>query len=181
MIRFLPPDAHDQMPAASAVRDLYFAAASEPPLNESKAVAALFADLYDAALKSEAVSAAIAYEEDKLTAFVYGYPWRWDEQQDDWSAELKTCLGSTSELLDGAHALLLLARDPAARGAGTGRRVLEAWLTGMGNGPSWLQTTDLMSPARRLYETEGFKPVGHGPPAPDGKPGLVMYRGGDLL
>ena len=148
-------------------------------MNESREVAALFADLYEAALKSQAVSAAIACEDDTLTAFVYGHPWRWDEQQDEWSTDLKERLGSASELLDGAHALLLLARDPAVQGAGTGRRVLEAWLAGIGNGSSWLQTADLMSPARRLYEMEGFKPIGHGPAAPDGRPGLVMYRGGD--
>lgn len=166
------------MPAVSVVRDLYFAAASEPPLNEPRAVAALFSDLYGAALATEAVSAAVAYEDDALVAFAYGHPWRWEEQQDEWSAELKERLGPVSGLLDGAHALLLLAREPSARGTGTGRRVLEAWLAGIGDGPSWLQTADLMSPARRLYEAEGFKTIGHGPDAPDGKPGLVMYRRG---
>lgn len=166
------------MPTASAVRDLYFAAASEPPLNESEAVATLFADLYAAALENKAVAAVAAYKDAELTAFAYGHPWHWNEQPDSWSAALKDSLGQRFALLDGTYALLLLARDPAVRGTGIGGRVLQTWLEGIGNGPVWLQTTDVMSPARRLYETADFKPIGHGPSAPNGKPGLVMFRSG---
>lgn len=166
------------MPAVAAVRDLYFAAASEPPLSESAEVAELFADLYAGALERESVSAVVDYEDSRLTAFAYGHPWRWEEQQDSWSNELKERLGQDARLLDGAHALLLLARDPAVRGSGLGKRVLDAWLSGVGKGPVWLQTTDIASPARHLYEAAGFEVIGYGPNAPNGTPGLVMLRRG---
>jgi hypothetical protein len=41
----------------------------------------------------------------------------------------------------------------------------------------WLQTTDADSPARRLYRRMGYRPIGHGPEAPDGAPGLVLRHG----
>lgn len=167
------------MPTVMTVRDLYFAAASEPPLNESNAVAGLFADLYGAALMSESVFAAADYEDSRLTAFAYGHPWRWGEQRDAWSSQLKERLGDSAERLEGTYALLLLARDPSARGKGAGKRVLDAWLSGIGGGPVWLQTTDVLSPARRLYASTGFEPLGHGPDAPNGAPGLVMFRPGE--
>lgn len=155
------------------------AAASEPPLSESEAVADLFAQLYASSLKNESVSAAVAYERGSLLGFAYGHPWRWGEQRDEWAEQLKQRLGTPAEVLDGAHVLSLLARHPSAQGSGTGGRVLDAWLTGIGGGPSWLQTSDIPSPARRLYGARGFAPIGHGPDAPDGTPGLVMYRNGD--
>lgn len=178
-MRIITPEALDQLPPVAAVRELYFAAASEPPLSEPKAIAGLFADLYGAALKSESVFAVTDHEDSRLAAFAYGHPWRWDEQRDSWSNELKECLGHPAQLLEGTYALLLLARDPSARGHGVGKRVLDAWLSCIGDGPVWLQTTDIMSPARHLYEAAGFEPIGHGPDAPNGSPGLVMFRPGN--
>lgn len=113
MVRFLSPDAHDQMPAVSAVRDLYLAAASEPPLNEPEAVADLFADLYGAALNGESVSAAVAYDGASLTAFAYGHPWRWDEQQDAWATELTKRLGPDAP--NGKPGLVLYRRGDSRR------------------------------------------------------------------
>lgn len=126
MIGVIGPDQIERLPPAAAVRDLYLAAASEPPLNETAQVADLFAALYEATVDQESVYAAAAYEDDALVAFAYG----------TWLAEV-------------------------------GR---------LGRSGVWLQTTDIDSPARRLYEATAFTPIGHGPAAPNGEPGLVLFR-----
>jgi ribosomal protein S18 acetylase RimI-like enzyme len=72
--------------------------------------------------------------------------------------------------------LSLLARHPNAAGSGLGAQVLKAWLAGIGNRAVWLQTTDAQTPALRLYEHFGFRPIGHGPDAPNEKPGLILCR-----
>ncbi|WP_405219028.1 GNAT family N-acetyltransferase [Agrococcus sp. Ld7] len=176
MIDLLDPNKRSLMPSEEAVRELYTAASAESPLSEPEAVAALFARLYGVALEQEEVTAAVSRDDGELTAFAYGHPWRWEEQQDSWSLELHRKLGSASELLAATHVLSLLARHPRAARSALGSRVLEAWLTGIGGAPVWLQTTDMESPALRLYEAFGFEPIGHGPDAPNGKPGLVLYR-----
>lgn len=158
------------MPSEEAVRELYRAASAEPPLSEPEAVAALFGQLYGLALEHEEVTAAVAQDDGDLTAFAYGHPWRWADQQDAWSLELHRKLGSASELLAATHVLSLLVRHPGAARSAIGSRVLEAWLTGIGGGPVWLQTTDMESPALRLYKAFRFEPIGHGPNAPNGDP-----------
>lgn len=164
------------MPSVATVRDLYRAASAEPPLSEPEAVADLFARLYGWALDDDGVIAAVEYEDGKLVGFAYGHPWTWARQTDGWAEELRARLGAEADRLDGTFSLVLLARDPHARGRGIGRNIVRALLDGIGDAAVWLQTTDIDSPARRLYESEGFTVLGHGPDAPDGRPGLVMYR-----
>lgn len=170
------PEDRDRLPAQLAVRDLYVAAAAQPPLNEPEDVGVAFAGVYASAVAREPVYAVADHDGPRLAAFAYGYPWRWAEQRYPWSDELERRLGQRAHLLEGTHALLLLARHPSLQGTGRGRRVLDAWLELIGGGPAWLQTTDVASPARRLYEASGFEAIGHGPNAPDGRPGLVMFR-----
>lgn len=178
MIEFLSHSERAQMPTVAVVRGLYRAASAEPPLSEPEAVADLFADIYGSAVEHEEVAAVVARHEGEVTAFAYGHPWTWEQQEDAWSAELHRTLGTASALLDGAHVLSLLVRHPGAARSALGSRVLEAWLTGIGGGPVWLQTTDIETPALRLYKTFGFDSIGHGPKAPNGEPGLVLYRRG---
>lgn len=158
------------------VRDLYFAAFSEPPLNETQETAELFAQVYRVSLEREAVTAVISYDGGELSGFAYGHPWSWADQQYEWAHTLRERLGEAAGKLEGACVLSLLARHPRAGGTGTGRGVLESWLGGIGHSACWLQTSDTDSPASRLYAAQGFTPIGHGPDAPDGKPGLVLYR-----
>ena len=107
--------------------------------------------------------------------FAYGHQWRWAEQRDPWADQLRARLGdAAADALEGSTALGLLARDPDDRYRGLGREVLDRWLRAVAPGSCWLQTTDVDSPARRVYEAVGFAPVGHGPDAPDGRPGLVL-------
>ncbi|WP_442864662.1 hypothetical protein [Arthrobacter sp. HY1533] len=40
----------------------------------------------------------------------------------------------------------------------------------------WLQTTDVDTPAQRLYKRYGYRDLGYGPDAPDGRPGLVLIH-----
>jgi hypothetical protein len=162
-------------PAAEEVRALYAAAAGRPPLDEPPATAALFASLYASSLREEEVTVAAARDEGRLVGFAYGHPWRWAEQRHAWADQLRARLGDdAAAALEGSFALELLARDPDDRYRGLGREVLDRWLRAVAPRSCWLQTTDVDSPARRVYAAAGFAPVGHGPDAPDGNPGLVL-------
>ena len=162
-------------PTADEVRALYAAASGRPPLHEPPPTAALFASLYASSLRGQDVTVATARDGGRLVGFAYGHPWRWAEQRDPWADQLRARLGEDAAAqLDGAFALNLLARDPDERYRGLGRQVLDRWLRAVAPGSCWLQTTDVDSPARRVYEAVGFAPVGHGPAAPDGRPGLVL-------
>lgn len=176
MTRLLTPTMKAEMPSAAQVRDLYLAAASEPPLNEGASEADLFAGVYAASLRDDDVTAVTAHDGGSLTGFAYGHPWSWDEQRYEWALSLCSRLGEVTERLEGTQVLCLLARHPRATGSGLGRAVLVSWLSGIGPRECWLQTDDVDSPARRLYDALGFVPIGHGPDAPDGASGLVMLR-----
>lgn len=177
MIKFVTVADREGMPSESQVRELYRAASAEPPLSETKSVADLFARLYAVALATEDVSAVTATEQGRLVAFAYGHPWSWVEQKDEWSLLLRQRLGQgASAALEGTHVLSLLARHPDAAGKRLGGEVLSAWLVGIDDSRVWLQTTDMQTSALRLYEQHGFVPIGHGPDAPNGKAGLILYR-----
>lgn len=175
-MKLLLPSRKSAIPAVSEVRDLYFAAASESPLNETKEDADLCAWIYEVSVGNEPVTAMVAYDGEMLTGFAYGHPWWWAQQQYEWAHTLRERLGGAGDQLDGTYSLLLLARHPSVAGAGTGRAVLQTWLDGIGQASCWLQTSDMDSPARHLYQAEGFVPIGHGPDAPNGEPGLVLFR-----
>lgn len=175
-MRLLTPTMEPEMPPAAQVRDLYLAAASEPPLNEGEREADLFAGVYAASLRDDDVTAVTAHDGGSLTGFAYGHPWSWAEQEYEWAFSLRSRLGEVAERLEGTQVLCLLARHPSAAGAGLGRAVLASWLSSVGSRACWLQTDDVGSPARRLYDALGFVAIGHGPDAPNGAPGLVMLR-----
>jgi hypothetical protein len=166
------------MPSPAEVGELYAAAAAEPPLHESRETAELFADLYAASLSRSDLVAVSARAHGRLVGFAYGHPWQWTEQQDPWAQQLTKRLASQAPALDDTFALFLLARDPADYFRGLGHAVLTEWFAGIGDRRVWLLTTDVDSPARRLYASFGFAAIGHGPDAPDGNPGLVMLSGG---
>lgn len=175
-MELLPPDRQPEMPSAAEVRDLYLAAASEPPLNETEEVADLFARLYEVSLEHEAVTGVVTYDSEMLTGFAYGHRWWWAKQQNEWARSLYERLGDAADMLDGTYALTMLARHPRVSGTGTGRAVLKTWLDGIGQTVCWLQTSDMDTPATRLYQAQGFARIGHGPDAPNGEPGLVLLR-----
>ncbi len=68
----------------------------------------------------------------------------------------------------------LLAVQPPQKRTGLGRRLLRTLLEASGASAAWLLTRDEETPAKTLYLSEGWRPVGHGPDAPNGRPGLVM-------
>jgi hypothetical protein len=163
-------------PDREEVRLLYQAAAEQPPLCEPPASAELFATLYQGSIESERVIAVAARDAGHLVAFAYGHPWRWEEQQYRWAYELREGLAAEAPKLDGSYALNLLARTPGEQYRGLGRSVLHQWLRAIEDATCWLQTSDIDSPARRLYVSSGFAAIGHGPSAPNGAPGLVLLR-----
>ncbi|OIV35537.1 hypothetical protein BIV57_20965 [Mangrovactinospora gilvigrisea] len=167
---------HDLRPGEGDVEELYLAAASLPPLGEGRATARLFAALYREALQDrDDVTVATAEVGGALAGLAYGHPWRWAEQDGDpWAGQLRARLGpDAAERLDGAFALHLLVVHPDHQRGGLGRRLLAAALP-EGAPRAWLLTTDRDTPASRLYTAAGWGPLGHGPDAPDGRPGLVM-------
>jgi ribosomal protein S18 acetylase RimI-like enzyme len=166
----------DDLPQPEEVRDLYATAATEPPLNETPQTAQVFADLYATALARNDVVGVCARQQGRLVAFAYGHPWTWEEQRDEWGENLKTRLGEQASAIDDTIALFLLARDPSVQRRGLGRGVLMEWLEAVRDQPTWLQTTDIDTPAQRLYRSVGYKEIGHGPEAPNNAPSLVMLR-----
>ncbi|WP_369131034.1 GNAT family N-acetyltransferase [Modestobacter roseus] len=73
----------------------------------------------------------------------------------------------------GHLAVYLLAVAPTHRGRGLGGALLAALVAAAGR-PAWLSTRDEPTPARALYERLGWRPVGHGPDAPNGQPAVVL-------
>ncbi|WP_309131024.1 hypothetical protein [Brevibacterium sp.] len=172
----LPSELAPVLPLPAEVENLYAAASAEPPLSEDPLFAAWFASIYGAAVSAGQVLTAFSRHEGRLTSFAYGHFWSWAEQTNPWATELRHRLGESAPTIEWTYTLSLLARDPQLRQRGIGRRTLETWLGGIVGYGCWLQTDDIDSPARRLYDSLGFTAIGHGPVAPNGEPGLVMYR-----
>jgi GNAT superfamily N-acetyltransferase len=164
------------MPPPDEVERLYADASAAPPLAEPPSVAGMFARLYAEARGFPGAIAVSARSDGALVGFGYGHPWTWAEATDPWSLQLRERLGTAAGELDDAFAVELLAVAPAASGAGLGRRLLSALLDATGRSVAWLQTTDKETPALRLYRGTGWQPIGHGPDAPDGRPGLVLVH-----
>lgn len=163
------------LPPPSEVEALYGAAAVLPPLNEDPKYAALFADVYEVSVRNGQVLASLTRSDGHLRSFAYGHFWSWQEQNYSWAYELNESLGDAAPHLEWTFALNLLARDPDWKSTGIGRRTLEVRLGGVSGYACWLQTDDIDSPARRIYSSLGFVELGHGPQAPNGQPGLMMF------
>ena len=157
------------------VEELYRAASRDAPLCEPPEVAGGFASLYGALLVRPHLITVSLRDAGRLVGFAYGHPWRWQEQTDPWGAQLRARLGDAADLIEDSFAVYLLAVDPAWRRQGVGTALLDRLLA-EARTPSWLVTRDEPTPARVLYERHGWRPVGHGPDAPDGRPGLVLLR-----
>jgi GNAT superfamily N-acetyltransferase len=159
-------------PGPGEIESVYAAASALPPLNESPSHAALFAGLYAANADRPDTIVLAAREGTELLGFVYGYPWVWSED-DPWGQQLRERLGGAHRELDGAYAVPLLAVHPSAWGRGLGTALISRFVEEV-SGRVWLQTTDADTPARRLYLRQGWRQIGYGPDAPDGRPGAVL-------
>ncbi|MBP2411411.1 GNAT superfamily N-acetyltransferase [Arthrobacter stackebrandtii] len=167
------------MPTADQVEALYAAASGPPPLSEPAGVAAIFAGLYGSNRDRPDVVAAAAHLDGELVGFAYGHPWHWGREDDPWSQLLRDRLGDdAAALIENSFSVVLLAVHPDAGRRGVGAGLLEALMVGSGSRTHWLQTTDIDSPARRLYLRHGYEELGHGPDAPNWKPGLVLIHTG---
>jgi GNAT superfamily N-acetyltransferase len=164
------------MPSPTEVERLWLAASAPPPLSEPPSTASLYAQLYALSQAMPGVVAVSSRREGELVGLAYGYPFTWASATDPWSLQLRDRLGEAAAAIEDSFALVLLAVDPAAQGQGLGRKLLRAVVDRSAADVAWLQTTDLDTPARRLYESDGWTPLGHGPDAPDGRPGLVLIR-----
>jgi GNAT superfamily N-acetyltransferase len=159
------------------VEEIYAAAAAQPPLSEPPSVAKMFADLYRHARTEAGAVMTIATVAGAPVGFAYGHNWNWDRATDPWSTELRNRLGEqAAQRIENSFALELLAVTPTASGAGIGRQLLSSLLEAAMSSTAWLQTTDIDSPAQHLYLATGWRTLGHGPDAPNGKPGLVMIN-----
>ncbi|GAA1459364.1 GNAT family N-acetyltransferase [Nocardiopsis exhalans] len=161
-------------PTPAEVESLYAAASAPPPLNEPSSTAALFARLYAVNVNRPDTIVLAAHEGTELIGFVYGYPWAWSED-DPWGQQLRQRLGEDQRELADSYAVPLLAVHPRAWGRGLGTALLSR-IVEEAPGRLWLQTTDADTPALRLYLRQGWRRVGVGPDAPDGRPGAVFVR-----
>lgn len=161
-------------PAPDEVERLYAAASAPPPLSEPPSAAALFARLYGTYRGKAATITLAARLGGELKGFVYAHPWTWAED-DLWGQQLCERLGEAHRELDGTHAVFLLAVHPDSGGRGLGAALMERVVAEI-PGRAWLQTTDADTPARRLYLRQGWRQIGFGPDAPDGRPGAVFVR-----
>lgn len=167
----------EELPSSDEIEQLYAAASQPPPLSEPPEVAQSFGRLYGYARERDDVIGSGAFNDDQLIGFAYGHPWSWDSAVDPWSQQLRLRLGQDSaELIDGSFAVLLIAVHPSAGRRGLGSALLDSLMRRSESETHWLQTTDSDTPAQRLYARHGFTALGHGPDAPDGRPGLVLVH-----
>ncbi len=165
------------LPSPEEVEQLYAMASSRGPLPESSDVAELYATLYDLALDRADLVAVTAREVGELIGFGYGHRWRWEEQTDEWSRDLAEGLEGRAAGLEDSFAVQLLAVHPSFTRHGMGFELLKQLMVASGAGVHWLTVADVDSPARRLYRRMGYRPLGRGPEAPNGEPGLVLVHG----
>lgn len=167
----------EDLPSTHEIEQLYEAVSRPPPLSEPPEVAQSFGRLYGYARKRDDVVALGAFSNDELVGFAYGHPWRWNSEVDPWSQELRFRLGQNpAELIDGSFAVLLLAVHPSAARRGLGAALLGSLMQASAAETHWLHTTDSDTPAQRLYRHSGYTTLGHGPDAPDERPGLVLVH-----
>ena len=162
------------------VESLYFAAFHAPPLNETRDAASMFSRLYgEVRGRPDLITVEARHNDAVLVGFAFGHHWRWVEQQSDpWAMQLRERLDeAAAREIEDTFAVYLLAVDPAHRRAGLGRRLLRAVLDASGELRAWLITRDDDTAARALYESEGWRTIGHGPNGQDGRPGLVLAWG----
>jgi ribosomal protein S18 acetylase RimI-like enzyme len=165
------------LPSPEEVEQLYAIASGRPPLAEPAEVAEMFAALYELALDRTDLVAVTAREMGELIGFGYGHRWLWSEQSDEWSQDLAERLGGGAAGLEDSFAIQLLAVHPSFARHGLGFELLKQLMVTSGCAVHWLATTDVDSPAQRLYRRMGYRSLGLGPEAPNGEPGLILVHG----
>ncbi|MCZ2818413.1 GNAT family N-acetyltransferase [Modestobacter sp. VKM Ac-2984] len=165
----------DGAPAVAEVEHLYRQASRDAPLWEPPEVAGVFAELYGALLPRPDLLTTSLRAGGRLVGFAYGHPWHWTEQADPWGRQLHTRLDAAADLLEDSFAVCLLVVDPSRRRQGLGGTLLDTLLAETRQ-RAWLVTRDEPTPALALYEQRGWRRVGHGPDAPNGRPGLVLLH-----
>lgn len=164
----------DDAPTPGEVADLYAAASQGPPLSEPRAQADAYAELFRHVLTRGDAAWVGRRVDGTLVGLAYGHHWRWGAQTDQWSSQLRERLGPAAPRLEDSFAVYLLAVHPSVQRQGLGGRLLDGLLRTADVTRAWLQTRDEQTPARVLYRAAGWTEVGHGPDAPDGRPGLVL-------
>jgi ribosomal protein S18 acetylase RimI-like enzyme len=167
------------VPRAAEVESLYSAAFHGKPHYEPQERAAQDARLYVSLTPRRDLMTVFARvrQAGTLAGLAYGHPWRWAEQADDWAGQLRERLGDAAASLEDRFAVYLLAVHPDYRRRGLGRTLLRSLLQAAGADRAWLITRDEPTPAMELYKAEGWRSIGHGPDAPNGRPSLVLAQG----
>ena len=150
--------AADLDPYVDAVVGVYDRAFREPPYNHNGAAADGFREALAAHRTYPDFEAILLLEAGRLVGFVYGHtnrPEHW------WYRQIAPALRPRirSDVFDDAWVVVELAVDPSARRRGYGRRLLEDSMRGKPNRWAVLSTMDADSPAVRLYDDEGFRPL----------------------
>lgn len=148
----------DLDPYVDAIVAIYDRAFREPPYNHTGAAADGFREALAAHRTYPDFEAMLLLEGDRLLGFVYGHtnrPEHW------WYRQIAPSLRPRirADVFDDAWVVVELAVDPGARRRGYGRRLLEASMRRKPNRWVVLSTMDADSPAVRLYDDEGFRPL----------------------
>lgn len=150
--------AADLDPYVDAIIGVYDRAFREPPYNHGASAAAGFREALLAHRDYPDFEAILLIEADRLLGFVYGHtnkPEHWWYRQIAPSLRPRIRAG----VFDNAWVVVELAVDPDARRRGYGRRLLDASMRGKPHRWVVLTTIDADSPAVRLYDEDGFRPL----------------------
>lgn len=148
----------DLDPYLDAIVGIYDRAFREPPYNHNAAAADGFREALASHRMYPDFEAILLLEGGRLLGFVYGHtnrPEHW------WYRQIAPSLRPRirADVFDDAWVVVELAVDPDARRRGYGRQLLDASMRGKPNRWVVLSTMDTDSPAVRLYEDEGFRPL----------------------
>ena len=148
----------DLDPYVDAIVGIYDRAFREPPYNHSASAADGFREALAAHRTYPDFEAILLLDAGRLVGFVYGHtnrPEHW------WYRQIAPALRprARTDVFDDAWVVVELAVDPGARRRGYGRRLLDASIRGKPNRWVVLSTMDADSPAVRLYDDAGFRPL----------------------
>jgi GNAT superfamily N-acetyltransferase len=115
-----------------------------------------------------------AHDRGSLVGLCFGHPWWWEEIDDEWSRALGSRMGEAAPSLEGTFGVGVLAVRPDRQRAGLGTALLHAAVARSGLRRAWRVTRADETPARRLYRSLGWTPIGHGPDLANGRPALVL-------
>ena len=158
-------DGRDAKSAHGDVVDIYRATFTQPPFNDSEREVGWFAQEFASDVELPDFRCIAARADGRLVGFAYGFRTFEGEPWNDWYGEVLQAVGpaAADRWVRGQFAIGWFALLPEHRGQGLGRRLHGKLIASAPPTRWWLVTHDLDTPARRLYDQQGWVPIGRGP------------------